>query len=84
MQADLYSGIRVYYLPPYSPDLNPIEEAFAYVKSVIRRDGDDFRLAVDTKDENAVHFFLHAVLATITAEMAMGWMGHSGYLSVPV
>ena len=26
----------VYYLPPYSPDLNPIEELFAKVKSVLK------------------------------------------------
>ncbi|KIJ51782.1 hypothetical protein M422DRAFT_244132 [Sphaerobolus stellatus SS14] len=75
-------GIRLYYLPPYSPDYNPIEEAFGYVKSVIRRDGDKFRDAVDRKNEHAVFYYLHSVLATITPEMVEGWMGHSGYISV--
>ena len=26
------SGVRIEYLPPYSPDLNPIEEAFSKIK----------------------------------------------------
>lgn len=35
-------GIRIEYLPPYSPDLNPIEEAFSQVKAFIRRNNDIF------------------------------------------
>jgi transposase len=30
--------VKVVYLPPYSPDLNPIEEFFAKLKSFIKRD----------------------------------------------
>lgn len=30
--------VRVLYLPPYSPDLNPIEQAFAQVKARLRRE----------------------------------------------
>ncbi len=30
------TGILVIFLPPYSPDLNPIEEAFSYVKQYLR------------------------------------------------
>lgn len=30
-------GARLVYLPPYSPDLNPIELAFAKLKSLLRR-----------------------------------------------
>jgi transposase len=32
-------GCKLLYLPPYSPDLNPIEEAFAKVKALLRRAG---------------------------------------------
>ncbi len=32
-------GCELLYLPPYSPDLNPIEEAFAKVKALLRRMG---------------------------------------------
>ena len=31
------SGIILLFLPPYSPDLNPIEEAFSYVKGYLRK-----------------------------------------------
>jgi transposase len=31
------TGVKLVYLPPYSPDLNPIEEFFAELKSFIRR-----------------------------------------------
>ena len=30
-------GAQLLYLPPYSPDLNPIEEAFAKIKSLLRK-----------------------------------------------
>jgi transposase len=32
-------GCELLYLPPYSPNLNPIEEAFAKVKALLRRAG---------------------------------------------
>lgn len=28
----IYQDVRLVYLPPYSPDLNPIEEAFSKIK----------------------------------------------------
>lgn len=31
------AGVKLVYLPPYSPDLNPIEEFFAELKTFIRR-----------------------------------------------
>ncbi len=31
------AGCELAYLPPYSPDLDPIEEAFSKVKGLIRR-----------------------------------------------
>jgi transposase len=31
------AGVKLVYLPPYSPDLNPIEEFFAELKAFIRR-----------------------------------------------
>ena len=30
-------GARLVYLPPYSPDLNPIEQAFAKLKTLLRK-----------------------------------------------
>jgi len=31
------AGVRLEYLPPYSPDFNPIEEAFAEMKAWMKR-----------------------------------------------
>jgi transposase len=64
-------------LPPYSPDLNPIEEAFAYV---ILRHGTDFGVAVESKIFGMLHYLLKSALATISLEKYQGWMGHAGYL----
>ena len=38
MLAD--AGILLIYLPPYSPDVNPIEEAFGYVKGYLKSHND--------------------------------------------
>jgi transposase len=75
-----YSGVRLYYLPPYSPDLNPIEESFAYLKAYLRRNGSSFRHAVDSKNAASILLFLHTALASISPTHAQGWMTHSGYL----
>jgi transposase len=32
-----HSGAELRYLPPYSPDLNPIEQAFAKLKALLRK-----------------------------------------------
>ena len=39
-------GCTLMYLPPYSPDLNPIEEAFAKLKALLRRAGARTRAAL--------------------------------------
>jgi transposase len=36
-QAIESSGAELFYLPPYSPDLNPIEFAFSKLKSLLRK-----------------------------------------------
>jgi transposase len=64
-------GARFLPLPPYSPDFNPIEEAFSKVKRSLRRaqarTDDDLRTA--TWD----------AFATITPNDAAGWFTHCGY-----
>ncbi len=60
-------GVLVHFLPPYSPDLNPIEEAFSKVKTLLKRTN-----ILDTETA------LLASFATITAEDCRGWIAHSG------
>ena len=65
------AGCRVLYLPPYSPDFNPIENAIARVKSRLRK------LAARTVD--ALGAAVQDALAAITPADAAGFFRHCGY-----
>lgn len=52
------AGVKFVYLPPYSPDLNPIEEFFAELKAFIQRRWQSFE-KIPTK---ALARFLSGVL----------------------
>ena len=67
------AGILVIYLPPYSPDLNPIEEAFSYIKYYLK-DHDEL-LQVVTQPTAIIQ----AAFDSITAKQCKGWIKHSGY-----
>jgi transposase len=62
-------------LPPYSPDLNPIEEAFSKIKYWLRRHGDYYNATVD----DGILFDMLEVLDIITPEDAEGYFIHAGY-----
>jgi transposase len=62
------------YLPPYSPDLNPIEEAFSKMKGILRKVGARSREAL-------IEAMGHA-LDAITSPDAKGFFEHCGYRSV--
>ena len=64
-------GARVLPLPPYSPDLNPIEMAISKVKSLLRKLG---RREVDELIEA-----IGLGVSSITAEDAAGFIRHCGY-----
>jgi transposase len=59
------------YLPPYSPDLNPIEEAFAKLKGLLRKSG--------ARSREALVEAMGAALDAITVGDARGLFGHCGY-----
>jgi transposase len=64
-------GAELLFLPPYSPDLNPIEEAFSKVKNIVRKIGARTREALDKAMGEA--------LGAVTLEDAAGWFSHCGY-----
>ncbi|KZT21220.1 hypothetical protein NEOLEDRAFT_1073828 [Neolentinus lepideus HHB14362 ss-1] len=68
------------FLPPYSPDLNPIEEAFAFIKSYLRCHGKAFWSAVEAGGKERPYMFLYEALDQITLDMVKGWISHSGYM----
>jgi transposase len=64
-------GCELLYLPPYSPDLNPIEEAFAKLKVLLRRAGARTRYSLIEAVGRA--------LDAVTASDARGFFEHRGY-----
>ena len=64
-------GCSLLFLPPYSPDLNPIEEALSKIKTFVKANKARAR---DTLDQA-----IAAALKTITLQDILGWFGHSGY-----
>ncbi|KIJ35195.1 hypothetical protein M422DRAFT_136599, partial [Sphaerobolus stellatus SS14] len=72
-------GVPLYYLPAYSPDLNPIEESFSFVKAYLHRDGLAFKSTLQGRNEAAIHHMFKSALTMITPELACSWMAHAGY-----
>ncbi len=65
------AGCSVVYLPPYSPDLNPIELAFAKIKARLR--------AAELRTIDKVENFFGTVHEAFTPEECRGYIRHSGY-----
>jgi transposase len=65
------TGARLLYLPPYSPDLNPIEQAWSKIKQVLR--------SLKARTAEALENAVAEALKTITAENAIAWFAHCGY-----
>ena len=76
----MHRGVKLIYLPAYSPDYNPVEEMFSFVKAYIRRHGEQFRTMVEFGDEAGPYMFLYEALSDVTAAYAQGWFYHCGYM----
>ncbi|RDB26780.1 hypothetical protein Hypma_005272 [Hypsizygus marmoreus] len=72
--------VKLVYLPPYSPDLNLIEECFSFVKAYIHRHGQEFWDIVENGDAADPYLFLYAALDAVTPEASHGWFHNSGYI----
>lgn len=64
-------GAQLIYLPPYSPDLSPIEPCWSKLKTRLRAAQVRTRKALDAAIEHA--------LAAVTPSDARGWFRHCGY-----
>jgi transposase len=64
-------GCELIYLPSYSPDLNPIEEAFSKIKGILRRAG--------ARTKEALLEVLGEALSAVGAQDARGYFEHAGY-----
>lgn len=64
-------GAQLIYLPPYSPDLSPIERCWSKIKTALRSIGARTRRKLERAIKRA--------LATITESDALAWFTHCGY-----
>ena len=68
------AGCELIYLPPYSPDFNPIEEAFAKLKNLLRK--------AESRTRETLLEAMGAALDAITARDARGFFEHCRYRAV--
>ena len=64
-------GCELVYLPAYSPDYNPLEEAFAKIKNLLRK--------ASARTKEALVEAIGAALSEISAQDARGFFEHAGY-----
>ena len=64
-------GAQLLYLPPYSPDFNPIEPAWSKVKQLLR--------GAKARTLEVLETTLAEALSAITAQNASAWFAHCGY-----
>jgi transposase len=64
-------GCTIQYLPAYSPDLSPIEEAFSKLKTRLRQ--------AKARTRETLYEAIAMVLDQITARDAQGYFAHCGY-----
>jgi transposase len=69
------AGAAWLYLPPYSPDLNPIEKAWAKLKQLLR--------ALKARTAQALEQAIAQVLPFITPDNAQAWFRRCGINSIP-
>ena len=65
------TGAMLRYLPPYSPDLNPIENAYSKLKSIMRKGG--------ARTVDALTRLVGKAIAAIAPEHCAGYFRHTGY-----
>ena len=64
-------GAQVRFLPPYSPDLNPIEKMWSKVKSILR--------SIKARTNETLFDAIGFALKCVTPQDAIGWFNSCGY-----
>ena len=67
-------GAEVWYLPPYSPDFNPIELMWSKVKNRLR--------SIAARTKRTLINAIGKALKEITDDDAAGWFAHAGYRNI--
>ena len=71
-------GMRLMFLPSYSPDLNPIELSFSSIKAWLRANRDQVNREMESEN-GTVYNALWQAVHSVTPEKARGWYKHCGY-----
>jgi transposase len=69
------TGCRIEFLPPYSPECQPVELAFSSIKAYLQRIGIN-----SMEGENDLYYELYKACNVITPKMTWGLWSHCGYL----
>jgi transposase len=64
-------GCELLFLPPYSPDFTPIEQAFSKLKAILR--------GLGARTREALLEAMHLAVDAITPADAIAWFAHAGY-----
>jgi transposase len=64
-------GAQLVFVPSYSPDLNPIEQAFSKIKNILRKLG--------ARTYEALLEAMEEALSKVSPDAAAGWFNHCGY-----
>ena len=67
------TGAKVDYLPPYSPEMNPIELTWSFVKKIIKE--------LEPRNMKQFAKSLKLALEQINPQKLVGWFAHAGYRS---
>ena len=67
------AGAKLFFLPPYSPDLNPIELMFAKLKALFRK--------ADARTMKATWQTIGTALDAFSPKECAGYIAHAGYVS---
>ena len=70
------TGALVHFIPPYSPDLNPIEECFSKVKAFLKEHDNEIHMQADNIEDCVMQAF-----CTVSSDDCAGWFHHAGYMS---
>jgi transposase len=70
-QAIAARGCQLLFLPPYSPDFTPIEQAFSKIKAILR--------GLGARSKEALQEAVRLAIEAITRHDAAAWFAHAGY-----
>lgn len=65
-------GVRLQFLPPYSPDMNPIERCWSKIKTLLR--------AAKARTRETLEEAIKQAISAVTESDARAWFKHCGYV----